>query len=376
MSPLRTRPRGERFNLPAVAGVLALHAAAALAWQPPQGAAPKEVVLKAVLLPTVQPRREEPRPEPPPPARPMRAQPPSSRAVHQAAPELSDEPAEPVAAPREVAAALSPAQAVHLAMARPADGATQVSDVPSLATVAPALRAASLHARPAEAAPVRHAATGAETTSPADHGVAVAPRPVFAPALSVDQRGAPMARATAAAAEVSQGRAVSLDAAPWHAVATPKELAIVANPTTAQAGSPTSGAATLVEPGAATARSLPTARAARLAHALPGRPLPVATAEGVTESVDYAENNPEFIYPRLAVRLGLEGTVLLRVEVLPDGRPGQVRIQQSSGHDVLDQDALRQIATWRFKPPQRLGRTHASQATVPIDYRLHKRGKP
>ncbi len=168
-------------------------------------------------------------------------------------------------------------------------------------------------------------------------------------------------------------RAVSLESAAKEPPAGQK-LAAVAGPAQGQANRPRAGSATLAERDPGAAQALPEAVAMKLAQARPGRSLPVVTSDGVTESVDYADNNPEFVYPRLAVRLGLEGTVLLQVEVLPDGRPGEVRIHQSSGHEALDKDALRQLGAWRFKPPQRLGRTHATRVIVPIHYRLNAKG--
>jgi TonB family protein len=55
-------------------------------------------------------------------------------------------------------------------------------------------------------------------------------------------------------------------------------------------------------------------------------------------------------YPRSAREAGWEGTVMLRVEVLPNGSAGQVNLRKSSGYSVLDEAALSAVQQWRFVP--------------------------
>ena len=55
-------------------------------------------------------------------------------------------------------------------------------------------------------------------------------------------------------------------------------------------------------------------------------------------------------YPRSAREAGWEGTVMLRVEVLPNGSAGRVTLRKSSGHSVLDEAALTAVQQWRFVP--------------------------
>ena len=61
-------------------------------------------------------------------------------------------------------------------------------------------------------------------------------------------------------------------------------------------------------------------------------------------------NNPRPEYPRTAREAGWEGTVVLWVEVLPDGAAGAVTLNKSSGHTVLDESALSAVQSWRFVP--------------------------
>lgn len=370
--------RREGLNLPVAVGVLGLHLVAALAWQPTQASTPTEVVLKAVLMPTVKPRQEELRPEPPPPQRQVQPQRSSTQASHQnVAAELSDALAEPVFMPQAPAASLTQTGLVRVAMARVAGAAMDISPAESHPSHTPTERAASLHASRTSVAQAVQAAAGAATSQQTHQSVVATPQAGVQPALTSAQTAQAVDRSEPAAANLSQVSTPSLVASP-KADSAPAEqrLAAIANPVVGQINRPVSGAATLAERDTVSAQAMPLEQAVKLARAQPGRPVPAVSADGVTESVDYAENNPEFIYPRLAVRMGLEGTVLLQVEVLPDGRPGEVRIQQSSGSDMLDKDALRQLATWRFKPPLRLGRSHSTRVTVPINYRLNSKGRP
>ena len=55
-------------------------------------------------------------------------------------------------------------------------------------------------------------------------------------------------------------------------------------------------------------------------------------------------------YPRIAQQAGWEGTVMLHVEVLADGKTGMVSVERTSGHAVLDDAALNAVQRWRFSP--------------------------
>ncbi len=80
--------------------------------------------------------------------------------------------------------------------------------------------------------------------------------------------------------------------------------------------------------------------------------------------------NNRLNYPPMAQRMGIEGRVVLNVEVLADGFCGKVDIVQSSGHEVLDRAALESVKTWHFVPAR-----HGTQAVtrwfkVPITFAL------
>lgn len=85
----------------------------------------------------------------------------------------------------------------------------------------------------------------------------------------------------------------------------------------------------------------------------------------------YAQN-PRPSYPYEARRRGLEGTVLLLVEIRESGRPERITITQSSGHPILDEAAMGAVGRWRFIPAQREGKAVRSIAEVPIVFSLRK----
>ncbi|MGQ0800666.1 MAG: energy transducer TonB [Pseudomarimonas sp.] len=84
----------------------------------------------------------------------------------------------------------------------------------------------------------------------------------------------------------------------------------------------------------------------------------------------YGEASPP-PYPRIALSRGWEGTVMLLVLVAADGSVEDVRVDRSSGHRALDQQALRHVRrNWRFQPAWRDGQAIAAWASVPVVFKL------
>ncbi len=81
-------------------------------------------------------------------------------------------------------------------------------------------------------------------------------------------------------------------------------------------------------------------------------------------------NNPAPNYPPLSRRLGEEGRVLLRVQVMQDGTPGSVELQTGSGSSRLDQAALEAVKKWRFTPAKRGEQTVTASVVVPISFSI------
>ncbi|SMD10044.1 energy transducer TonB [Sporomusa malonica] len=77
-------------------------------------------------------------------------------------------------------------------------------------------------------------------------------------------------------------------------------------------------------------------------------------------------------YPEPARQAGIEGTVVLRIEILENGRAGQVSIYKSSGSGLLDAAAVAAVQHWRFVPAkmQGTGQSIACQTTMPVVFKL------
>jgi protein TonB len=76
-------------------------------------------------------------------------------------------------------------------------------------------------------------------------------------------------------------------------------------------------------------------------------------------------------YPLMARMRGYEGVVLLAVEVLTDGRPGEVWIKKSSGYALLDQSALNAVRAWRFEPARARDVPQAMTVDIPVRFALN-----
>jgi protein TonB len=159
---------------------------------------------------------------------------------------------------------------------------------------------------------------------------------------------------------------------------TPAPVAAPAEPPTA---APVTPPAPIPQPPAPQEPTAPTAAAP--APSAPAKTEPRDTAPAVSDAdvlpsaltadADYkaAElNNPKPRYPLTAVRQGLQGRVLLMVEVQADGRAGRVTIEKSSGHAILDASAMNTVRLWQFIPARKDGVFHAQSIRVPIDFNL------
>ncbi len=96
-----------------------------------------------------------------------------------------------------------------------------------------------------------------------------------------------------------------------------------------------------------------------------------------TQSINTAANapanylsNPRPAYPVAARRRGYEGRVILNIEVLAEGRCGEISVFQSSGHEILDKAALSAVKDWRFIPARIAGQPVTQWLKVPINFSL------
>lgn len=88
-------------------------------------------------------------------------------------------------------------------------------------------------------------------------------------------------------------------------------------------------------------------------------------APGILSKVDPA-------YPSEARQAGLEGTAVLRVQILANGRPGEISVSRSTGHSSLDNAAVAAVGKWKFVPAKDRdsGKTVACYTTLPVSFRL------
>ncbi|MGH8497574.1 MAG: energy transducer TonB [Methylococcales bacterium] len=83
-------------------------------------------------------------------------------------------------------------------------------------------------------------------------------------------------------------------------------------------------------------------------------------------------SNPAPAYPRIARKRGWQGTVLLLIQVTPEGHPAKVTVKNTSGHEALDNAAVEAARKWTFIPAKRGDKPVASSVVVPIHFNLSK----
>jgi TonB family protein len=83
----------------------------------------------------------------------------------------------------------------------------------------------------------------------------------------------------------------------------------------------------------------------------------------------YADN-PKPIYPQEAKEKGYEGEVVLRVEVLVNGRVGQIEIKKSSSYELLDRSAVTAVKQWRFIPAKKGDVAIPLWVNIPVKFQL------
>jgi protein TonB len=110
----------------------------------------------------------------------------------------------------------------------------------------------------------------------------------------------------------------------------------------------------------------PTPPAPPAPPAAPAPPPPLIEAK---EGANYLKN-PRPAYPSFARRQGWEGTALVRIQVLANGRAGAVKLAKSSGFDVLDEAATGAAKAWTFVPASQGGKPVNGWVTVPVVFRL------
>jgi protein TonB len=89
-------------------------------------------------------------------------------------------------------------------------------------------------------------------------------------------------------------------------------------------------------------------------------------------AVQYLGDPPVPEYPRLSIRAGETGRVMLRIYIDEAGLPRTVQVDRSSGHPRLDEAGATAMKKARFRPYTENGQAVAGWAFVPLDFVLEK----
>ena len=81
-------------------------------------------------------------------------------------------------------------------------------------------------------------------------------------------------------------------------------------------------------------------------------------------------NNPLPAYPPAARRMRLEGLAVVRALISAEGKVETLKLEKTSGSDLLDDAAQRAVKSWRFVPARLGTETVARWVDVPIQFRL------
>jgi len=90
----------------------------------------------------------------------------------------------------------------------------------------------------------------------------------------------------------------------------------------------------------------------------------------ISKPVLIQEVKPE--YPMGARKAGLQGTSLLKIQVLPEGLVGEIQLLQSAGDSSLDEAAQKAVKQWKFQPGLSGSKPITVWMTLPVKFELIK----
>ena len=99
----------------------------------------------------------------------------------------------------------------------------------------------------------------------------------------------------------------------------------------------------------------------------PAPPKPRGITAPVSIGVSHSCGNR---YPPTAVRLNQQGTTRIKFTVNIDGSVSDVHVMNSSGHEMLDDAAIRCAVVWRYRPAFENGRPVPAQWTANVQWKL------
>lgn len=123
------------------------------------------------------------------------------------------------------------------------------------------------------------------------------------------------------------------------------------------------------EPSSMSAETTRVPQATARQHSPPSSANPQVAGLDRSVPPDFSANQKP-TFPAEAIRLRLEGDVLLEVRISATGQVVQVKVVRSSGHQVLDQAAVEAVKKWSGKPASLSGVPVETVEFLPIEFRL------
>ena len=93
-----------------------------------------------------------------------------------------------------------------------------------------------------------------------------------------------------------------------------------------------------------------------------------ASEEATVDATARNMNPPK--YPPAAARAGIQGTVVLIIDVDASGNVTNVSVEKSSRNRDLDRAAMDAARKWRFNPGQSGSQKVAGRVRVPVDFKM------
>jgi TonB family protein len=74
-------------------------------------------------------------------------------------------------------------------------------------------------------------------------------------------------------------------------------------------------------------------------------------------------------YPRELIRTGIQGTVVLQVDIFKDGEIRKIKVVKSLS-DGLDEAAINAVKQWKFRPGRKDGKPVDTSVIIPVEFTL------
>jgi len=103
--------------------------------------------------------------------------------------------------------------------------------------------------------------------------------------------------------------------------------------------------------------------------AAPAPTPPVKVAPTDLKSIDRTHTIPP--YPSISLRLGEQGTTIIKVTISPEGSVTAASLEKTSGFDRLDNAAVEYVKShWRWQPPTREGKPVEATTLISVKWDL------